>query len=160
MWSHERGLYKGNRNNDTHYWDESSGNADVRSIYKQVTFVRIDEKVYLRSGHLPDQPFVPLDYEKCAVSEEEFTPWTSEDNLLNWQSIDSPSMIGDDEGGYRWLRATQMHYLNNELWIIVPYLDTKDWSSGSIKRYVIEAYKREGHHFTRTQEIPLYKEDG
>lgn len=53
-----------------------------------------------------------------------------------------------------------MHYLNDELWIIVEYLDTASWSSGSVKRYVIEVYSRKDRHFTRVQEIPLYKEDG
>ena len=53
-----------------------------------------------------------------------------------------------------------MHYLNNELWIIVPYHDTCDWGTGSVKRYVIEVYRRNNRHFTRVQEIPLFKEDG
>ena len=51
-----------------------------------------------------------------------------------------------------------MHYLNGELWIVAPYYESNYESA--IKRYVVEVWKREGRHFTRVQEIPLYKEDG
>jgi hypothetical protein len=85
-----------------------------------VTFVRIDGKIYLRSGHLEDQPFVELDVETCKVKEG-FTPWTSGDNLLNWSKTDVQSIIGDSDGGFRYLRPTQMHYHEGELWIVAPY---------------------------------------
>ena len=54
-----------------------------------------------------------------------------------------------------------MHYLDNELWIVVPYFKRNTWySSGALMRIIVEVYKREGRNFTRTQEIPLLKEDG
>ena len=40
-----------------------------------------------------------------------------------------------------------MHYLNNELWIMVPYY-TKDYNS-PIKRLVVEVWERNERHFTR-----------
>lgn len=83
MWSKERGIFKGERKADTNYWEDSNGNYECRREYNQVTFVRIDGKVHIRSSHLPDQPFVELDYESCAVKEN-YQPWTSQDNLLNW----------------------------------------------------------------------------
>ncbi len=112
--------------------------------------------MHIRSGHLPNEPFVELDPETCMVKEN-YEPYTSEDNLLNWTSEES-SNFGDEEGGYRYLRPTQMHYLNKELWIIVPYY-AKEYTS-SIKRLVIEVWELEGRHFTRKQQIPLFKEDG
>ena len=51
-----------------------------------------------------------------------------------------------------------MHYLNNELWIMAPYYT--DSYDSDIKRLVVEVYDRNDRHFTRTQEITLYKEDG
>ena len=65
MWSKDRGLFKGERKAENNYWEDSDGNKDVKDSYKQVTFVTIDGKVHIRSGHLPDQPFVALDYDKC-----------------------------------------------------------------------------------------------
>ena len=138
-------------------WSDSTGNQEVKEEYKEVTWVNIDGKMHLRSGHLPDQPFVELDVETCKVKED-YEPWTSEGNLLNWTDDSVQSTIGDDEGGYRYLRSAQMHYLNDELWVIVTY-NTKEYQS-RVKRLVIEVYKRKGRHFTRTQEIPLFKEDG
>ena len=122
-----------------------------------MTWVRINGKVHLRSEHLPDQPFVELDVETCKVKEG-YEPWTSEGNLLNWTKTDVASTEGDEENGFRYLRATQMHFLNNELWIMVPYYES-DYNS-AIKRLVVEVWKLKGRHFTRTQEIPLFKENG
>lgn len=51
-----------------------------------------------------------------------------------------------------------MHYHDGELWIVAPYYESNYESS--IKRLVVEVWKKEGRHFTRTQEIPLTKEDG
>ena len=120
MWSKERGMFKGVMRASDQYWEESKGDTSVKSIYKQVTFVRIDGKVYLRSGHLEDQPFVELDVETCKVKEG-FIPWTSEDNLLNWSKTEVQSTIGDNDSGFRYLRPTQMHYNDSELWIVAPY---------------------------------------
>ena len=98
-------MFKGVMRSSDQYWEESKGDTSVKNIYKQVTFVRIDGKVYLRSGHLEDQPFVELDVETCKVKEG-FTPWTSEDNLLNWSKTDVQSTIGDSDGGFRYLCPT------------------------------------------------------
>jgi len=131
-------------------WANSDGNRECKDVYKDVTFVTIDGKVHLRSSHLPDQPFVELDVEKCAVKED-YEPWTSEDNLLNWSEDNETGEVQESEtDGYRLLRPTQMHYFDNELWIIVPYYRTNKYTSGTIKRLVVEVWKREGRHFTRT----------
>jgi len=139
------------------YCEECTGSAETQSIYSEVTWVVIDNKVHIRSAHLPDQPFVELDVDTCKVMED-YEPWTSEDNLLNWTDNTTQSTVGNDEDGYRYFRGAQMHYLNDELWVIVPYF-AKEYTS-SLKRLVIEVYKREGRHFTRTNEILLKKEDG
>ena len=157
MWSHERGLFKGERNSESNGWNDSSGCTEVKNIYKVLTFVNIDGQVHVRSGHLPDEPFVPLDRETCKVAEN-YQPFTSEDNLLNWTSDSEQSAIGSAEKGYRYLRGAQMHYRDNELWIMASYKEST-WDS-PIKQYVVEVYKREGRCFRRTQEIPLFKEDG
>lgn len=157
MWSKERGIFKGKMRESDQYWEESKGNTAVKSEYKQVTWVRIDGKIYLRSGHLENEPFVELDIDQCKVKED-YTPWTSEDNLLNWTKTDEQSTIGNEEDGYRYLRPTQMHYHNGELWIMVPYY-TNSYTS-PIKRLVVEVYTRDGQHFTKSDEIPLFMEDG
>ena len=51
-----------------------------------------------------------------------------------------------------------MHYHDNELWIVAAYHESN--YDSAIKRYVVEVWTREGNHFTRTEEIPLTKEDG
>ena len=141
------------------YWEDSTGNTSVKSTYNQLTWVRIDGKIYMRSGHLEDQPFVELDTESCKAKED-FTPWTSEDNLLNWTKSDVQSSIGSEAEGYRYLRPTQMHYHNNELWVMVPYY--QDSYTSPVKRLVIEVFEREEgtQHFKKKNEIPLFKEDG
>lgn len=100
---------------------------------------------------------MPIDKDSCKIKED-YEPWTSEGNLLNFTKTDEESKEGSEEGGYRYLRGTRMHYLNGELWIVVPYYESNYESA--IKRYVVEVWKREGRHFTRVQEIPLFKEDG
>ena len=117
----------------------------------------IDGKIHIRTGTEPNEPFVELNVETCRVKED-FQKWTSDDNLLNWADTGAVAVEGDDEKGYRYLRGSQMHYLDNELWIGVPYYES-DYNS-SIKGLVMEVWTREGRHFSRTQEIPLYKEDG
>jgi hypothetical protein len=77
-------MFKGNMG-DNFTWAESSGATDVKSVYKNLTFVNIEGKIHIRSGHLPEEPFVALDSETCKV-QENYEPWTSEDNLLNWTS--------------------------------------------------------------------------
>ena len=106
---------------------------------------------------MADEPFVLLDRDTCKVKEG-YEPWTSEGNLLNWSKTDEQSTEGDSDKGFRYLRATQMHYHDDELWIVAPYYEGAYESS--IKRLVVEVYSKEGRHFTRTQEIPLTKEDG
>ena len=59
----------------------------MKDIFKEVTFVTIEGKIHIRSAHLPIEPFVELDPETCEVKEN-YEPWTSEDNLLNWSSAD------------------------------------------------------------------------
>jgi len=71
---------------------------------------------------------------------EGFEPWTSQDNLLNWTDSSTQSTVGNDEDGYRYFRGAQMHYLNEELWVIVTYF-AKEYTS-PLKRLVIEVYKR------------------
>jgi len=90
----------------------------------------------MRSSHLPDQPFVPIDKETCKVKEE-YEPWTSEGNLLNWTNLEENKAEdgGDDEFGKRTLRATLMHYLDNELWIVAPY-----YKNDQVKRMAVEVY--------------------
>lgn len=122
-----------------------------------MTFVLIDGKMHIRSGHLEDHPFVELDPETCKVKDN-FTPWTSQDDLLKWSKTDVQSTIGDSDTGFRYLRPTQMHYHDGELWIVAPYYT--DAFDSPIKRLVVEVYQREGRHFTRILEIPLHKEDG
>ena len=146
MWSKERGIFKGVMRESDQYWEESRGNTSVKNEYKQVTWVRIDGKIYLRSGHLPNEPFVELDIEECKVKEN-YEPWTSTDNLLNWTDSEAQSTVGSAETGYRYLRPTQMHYMNSELWVVAPYYADK--YSSSIKRLVIEVYSRDNRNFTR-----------
>ena len=55
--------------------------------YSEVTFVTIDGKIHIRSGHLPNEPFVELDKATHKVKEG-FEPWTSTDNLLSWTAGD------------------------------------------------------------------------
>ena len=119
MWSVDRGLFKG-KIGDNNFWQESTGCTEVKNTYKAVTFVNIDGKVHLRSGHLPDEPFVELDVETCKVKEG-YEPFTSQDNLLSWTSDTEQSTIGDEQQGFRYLRGAQMHYLNGELWIMATY---------------------------------------
>jgi len=45
--------------------EDCTGCAETQSIYKEVTWVVIDDKVHIRSAHLPDQPFVELDVDTC-----------------------------------------------------------------------------------------------
>jgi len=121
MWSPENKLYRGEIGGvdaSSNTWIEKDGNNSAN--YKSVTFVLIDGKVHIRSGHLPEEPFVELDSDKCAVKES-YTPFTSEGNLLNWTKDGENSTDGDDNRGYRYLRATQMHYKNNELWVMAVY---------------------------------------
>ena len=138
-------------------WAENNGCQEVRSEYEYVNFVRIDNKIHIRSKHLSDEPFAEIDPETCKIKEN-FTKWTSDDNLLNWTNDRVPD--GDAERGYRKLNMTQMHYLNNELWVIAAYWSERSEDGGSLKQYVIEVWEREGHHFSRKQEIPLFMNDG
>ena len=128
-------------------WNDSSGSSEGQSTYDNVTFVVIDGQLHMRSSHLPDQPFVPIDKDTCKPKEE-YEPWTSEGNLLNFSKTDEESKEGNAETGFRYLRVTQMHYLNNELWIGVPYY-ASDYNS-SIKGLVMEVWTRNDRHFSRT----------
>ena len=159
MWSHNRGLYKGKIEQENLHWNESKGSQDTQNDHKEceLTFVTIDGKIHIRTGSQPDEPFVELDVETCKVKEG-FQKWTSDDNLLNWANKEAAAPEGDDEKGYRYLRSSQMHYLDDELWIGVPYHES-DYES-SIKGLVMEVWTRNERHFSRSQEIPLYKEDG
>ena len=157
MWSAERGLFKGERKAESNYWDDSAGCTEVKNTYKTLTFVDIDGTIHVRSGHLPGEPFVPLDRETCKVAEN-YEPWTSEGDLLNWTSDSEQSAVGSAERGYRYLRGAQMHYLDGELWVMASYKEST-WDS-PIKQCVVEVWKRENRHFKRAREIPLFKEDG
>ena len=97
----------------------------------------IDGKIHIRTGTEPNEPFVELNVETCRVKED-FQKWTSDDNLLNWADTGAVAVEGDDEKGYRYLRGSQMHYLDNELWIGVPYYES-DYNS-SIKGLVMEVW--------------------
>ena len=79
---------------------------------------------------------------------EGYEPFTSTDDLLKWTSDTEDSTIGDSEKGFRYLRATQMHYRDDELWVMAVYKESS-WTS-SVKQYVIEVYEREGRNFKRT----------
>ena len=54
MWSKARGIFKGVMRDSDQYWEESTGNNSVKSTYNQLTWVRIDGKIYMRSSHLED----------------------------------------------------------------------------------------------------------
>ena len=105
MFSVQRGLFKGEMRTSDWYWDESKGATDVKNTYTDVTFVVIDGQVHMRSSHLPDEPFAPIDKQTCKVREE-YTPFTSEGNLLSFTKTDEGSTEGSPENGYRYLRAT------------------------------------------------------
>jgi len=64
--------------------------------------------MHIRSGHLEDHPFVELDPETCKVKDN-FTPWTSQDDLLKWSKTDVQSTIGDSDTGFRYLRPIPLH---------------------------------------------------
>jgi hypothetical protein len=98
-------MFKGLMTGDDWEWEKSHGTAEVKGVYKEVTFVLIDGKMHIRSSHLPNEPFVELDPDTCKVKEG-YEPWTSEGNLLNWTSDTEQSTIGDEENGYRYLRPT------------------------------------------------------
>ena len=102
--SRDRGLFKGAMDPETWHWAESHGCREVDE-YGELTFVLIDGTVHVRSSHMPDQPFAELDPETCKVKEN-FDPWTSEGNLLNFASKEEESKEGDREKGFRYLRAT------------------------------------------------------
>ena len=105
MWSETRGIFKGKMTEETYYWEDATGCETVKDEYKEVTWVNINDQIYLRSSHLPNEPFLPLDREACKIKEN-YESFTSEDNRLNWSSCTENSSIYDAARGYRYLRAT------------------------------------------------------
>lgn len=96
MFSPERGLFRGEMRESDQYWEDSTGCTEVKSTYKDVSMVNIDGQIYIRSSHLPNEPFAPIDIATKKIKEE-YEPWTSEGNLLNFTDLEENKQVDGDE---------------------------------------------------------------